>query len=92
MSVCTGVVVFHRSKINWRRGRGLSTVVYLHSSICEGLWSTGVGLGSVCTGICAFFYMGNLVGVVVFLRSIFDWRRGRGLSTVVYVHTSICEI
>ena len=32
--VCTGVVVFHRSMVNWRRG-----------------W------GSVCTGICSFFYM-----------------------------------
>ena len=27
-------------------------------------------------GICAFFYMWNLFGVVVFQRSMLDWRRG----------------
>ena len=49
------------------------------------------GLGSVCTGICAYFYMGNLVGVVVFHRSKINLRRGRGLSTLLSVHPSICE-
>ena len=34
-SVCTGVVVFHRSMVNWRRGRGLSALVSVHSAICE---------------------------------------------------------
>ena len=76
--------------VNWRRGWGLSALVYVHSSICEDLWSIGggggvclhwylcillyvklsqcrglpeiygqleEGVGSVCTGICAFFYM-----------------------------------
>ena len=38
-------------------------------------------------GICAFFYMSNLCGVVVLHRSMVNWRRG----DLVYVHTSICE-
>ena len=70
-----GVVVFHRSMVNWRRG----TLVYVHSAICEtymvlwysiDLWSIGGGLG-----ICAFCYMQDLFGVVVFHRSMVDWRR-----------------
>ena len=48
-------------------------------------------MGSVCTGICAFFYMSNLFGVVVFHRSMVDWRRGWGLSALVSVHSTICE-
>ena len=48
-------------------------------------------MGSVYTGICAFCYMQNLVGVVVFHRSMVYWRRGGGLSALVSVHTSICE-
>ena len=34
-SVCTSVVVFHRCMVDWRRGWGLSALVYVHSSICE---------------------------------------------------------
>ena len=33
--VCTGVVVFQRCMVNWRRGWGLSALVFVHSSICE---------------------------------------------------------
>ena len=33
-------------------------------------------------GICAFFYMGNLFGVVVFQRSMLDWWRGWGQSAM----------
>ena len=40
-------------------------------------------MGSVCTGIYAFSYMRNLVGVVFFHRSIVNWRRGWGLSALV---------
>ena len=39
-------------------------------------WSRGWGQSPM--GICAFFYMGNLFGVVVFQRSMVDWRRGWG--------------
>ena len=34
-SVCTGVVVLHRSLVNWGRGWGLSALVYVHSVIYE---------------------------------------------------------
>ena len=34
-SVCTGVVVFHRSMVGCRRGWGLSALVSVHMSICE---------------------------------------------------------
>ena len=37
--------------------------------------------------ICAFCYMLNVFGVVVFHRYMVNWRRG----TLVYVHTAICE-
>ena len=38
-----------------------------------------LGGGSECTmGICAFFYMLKLFSVVVFQRSMLDWRRGVG--------------
>ena len=40
-------------------------------------------------GICAFCYMLNLFGVVVFQRSMVNWR-GIHLS-LVYVHSAICE-
>ena len=34
-SVCTGVVVFHRPMVDWRRGWDLSALVSVHTSICE---------------------------------------------------------
>ena len=43
--------------------------------------------GTSALGICAFCYILNLFGVVVFQRSILNWRR-RGL---VYVHSAICK-
>ena len=33
-SVCTGIVVFHRSMVNWRRGWGQSVMKLIH---CSGL-------------------------------------------------------
>ena len=41
-SVCTGVVVFHRSMVDWRRGWILYTLVSVQSSICEHLVSVVV--------------------------------------------------
>ena len=35
-------------------------------------------MGSVCTSICAFFSMFHLFGVVVFHRSMVNWRSGVG--------------
>ena len=40
-SICEtvfGVVVFHRSMVNWRRG----ALVYVHSAICETFWCSGI--------------------------------------------------
>ena len=69
-------------------------LVYVHSSICELLWCSGIpymygrleGVTSALS-ICAFCYMLNLFSVVVFHRSMVSWRRG----AFVYVHSSICE-
>ena len=36
-SVCTGVVVFHRSMVDWRREWGLPALVSVLSAICEAL-------------------------------------------------------
>ena len=87
--------------VDWRRGGGvclhwyLRLLLYVKLNQCSGssidLWLIGGGVGSVCTGICAFFYMSNLFGVVVFHRSMVDWRRGWGLSALVSVHSTICE-
>ena len=81
--------------VNWR-GVHL-TLLYVHSAICEtyvvywysiDLWSV-VGGGTSALGICEFCYMWNLFGVVVFYRSMVDWR---GVClTLVYVHSAICE-
>ena len=38
-------------------------------------------------GICAFFYMLNLISVVVLHSSMVDWRR----EALEYEHSSICE-
>ena len=34
-SVCTGVVVFHKSMDNWSWWWGLSALISVHSAICE---------------------------------------------------------
>ena len=85
-----GVVVFHTSMVNWRRG----TLVYLHSAICETylverysmhLWLIGGDTSAL--SIHVFCYMLSLFGVMVFHRSMVNWRRG----ALVYVHSAICE-
>ena len=48
-------------------------------------------------GICAFFYLFNLFGVVVFQRSMLDWRRGVGsvchryMCILLYVKLMRCN-
>ena len=58
------------------------------------LWCSGIPYisgqlegGRSALSICAFCYMLNLCGVVVFHRSMVNWRRG----ALVYVHSAICE-
>ena len=84
-----GVVVFQRCIVDWRKGVGsichgyMCILLYMKLIWCNGFpeiygqLEEG-GMGSVCTGICAFFYMWNIVGVVVFHRSLVNWRRGWG--------------
>ena len=43
--------------------------------------------GTTALHICAFCYMLNVFGVVVFQRCMVNWRRG----ALVYVHFAICE-
>ena len=68
------------------------TLVYVHSAICEtymvlwyslDLWLIG---GISALGRCAFCFMFNLFGVVVFHRSMISWRRG----ALLCVHSAIC--
>ena len=59
----------------------------LHKSMVN--WRRGWGQSAM--GICAFFYMWNLFGVVVFQRSMLNSRRGGVSLPWVYVHSSICE-
>ena len=57
----------------------LCRVVEFHRSMVNG--------GTSALGICAFWYMLNLFGVVVFHTSMVTWRR----TGLVYVHSTICE-
>ena len=55
-----------------------SGIQYIHGQLEE-------DTSAIC--ICAFCYMLNLFGVVVFHRCMVNWRRG----ALVYVHSVICE-
>ena len=46
---------------------------------------------SLVIGICAFFYMSNLFGIVALQRSMLDWRRGEVSLQWAYVNSAICE-
>ena len=99
-----GVLVLHRSMVDWRRGHGGQSAMgicafFYMSNFCNVIvfqrsmldWEEGAWSQSAM-GICAFFYMSNFCSVVVFQRSMLDWRRGHGVSLPwVYVHSSICE-
>ena len=93
-----GVVVLHRSMVNWRRGPWyMCILLYVKLIRCIGVaqiygWLEEGAWGQSAMGICAFFYMSNSCSVVVFQRSMLDWRRGHGVSLPwVYVHSSLCE-
>ena len=49
------------------------------------LW---VGVGTSAQGICALCYMYNSFGVVVFQRSMLNWRRGQGQSVMKLMQCS----
>ena len=46
-----------------------------------------IGGGPSALSTCALFYILNVFTVVVFHRSMVNWRRG----ALVYVHSAICE-
>ena len=83
------VVVFQRSMIDWKRGMGsvchgyMCILLYVKLLQCSGFPEIYAQLeegawGQSAMGICAFFSMWNLFGVVVFQRSMLYWRRGMG--------------
>ena len=90
-----GVVVFQRSMFNWRRS-GYVCLWYMCILLhVKPIWCSGfpeiyalLG-GTLALGIYAFHYMWNLFSVVVFQRSMLNWR-GIHLP-LVYVHSTICE-
>ena len=71
------------------------SLVYVHYAICEtyvvqwysiDLWS--IGGVYICPGYsCILLYVKLDLSVVVFHRSMVNWRRG----ALVYVHSAICE-
>ena len=76
-------VVFYRSMVNWRRGyilpRYVCILLYVKLIQCSGVPEICCWFEEGDTsylGMCAFFYMWNLFSVVVFHRSIVNWRRG----------------
>ena len=93
--------LFHRYMVNWRREIHLPWV-YVHSSIREtylvqwysiDLWSIGGGV-HLALGICAFCYMLNLFGVVVFHRSMVNWKGyiwPRYICILLYVKLIWCS-
>ena len=67
------VVVLHRSMVNWRRGPWyMCILLYVKLIRCSGIPYIYGQLGGL--GICAFYYMLNLCGVVVFHISMVDCR------------------
>ena len=48
----------------------------LHRSMLN--WRRGWGQAAI--GICAFFYLFNLLDVMVLHRSMLDWMRGGGVN------------
>ena len=74
-----GVVVFHRCIVNWRRGPWyMCILLYVKLLWCSGIPDIRGQLvgGTSALNICAFCYMLPLFGVVVFHRSMVNWRRG----------------
>ena len=96
MSNLCGVVVFHRSMLAIGDGgyicpRYMCILLYVKLYLVQwysiDLWSIG-GEGGL--GICAFCFMSNLCGVVVFHRSVVAIGMRVHLLQV-YMHSGICE-
>ena len=87
-----GVVVFHTSMVNWKRGGPwyMCIVLYVKLLWCNSIpYIYGQLEGSTSAlSICAFCYLLNLFSVVVFHTSMVNWR-GVHLPWV-YVDSAIC--
>ena len=92
--ICS-VVVYHRSMVNWRRGLWYMCIL-LYVKL---LWCTSIpyiyhqleGVTSALS-MCAFHYMWNLCSVVVFHRSVVNWRRGPWyMCILLYVKLLWCS-
>ena len=82
-----GVMVLHRSMLVWRRGwgqsaMGICALCYIHMKY---IWCNGFleiyarleeGWGQSAMGICALCYIWNWFGIMVFQRSLLNWRTG----------------
>ena len=89
-----GVVVLQRSIVDWGRyicPRYMCIFQYVKLIWCSGVPEICGQLegGTSDLGICAFCCMWNLCGVMLFHRSMVDWR-GVHLPWV-YVNSAICE-
>ena len=83
-----GVIVFHRSLVNWN-WEALDMCILLYVKLLMVLWYSihlwSIGGGTYALSICAFFYMSHVFGVVVFHRSLVNWRK-KGLGICAFCH------
>ena len=88
-------VVFHRCMVNWRRGPWyMCILLYVKLLWCSGIPYIYCQLEGwyICPNICAFCYMLNLFSVVVFHRSMVNWRRGSWyMCILLYVKLHWCS-
>ena len=94
------VVAFQRSMLNLRRGKGsvchgyMCILLYMKLIWCSSFPEIYAQLeevwGQFAISICAFFDLWHLCGVVVFQRSMLNWRRGWG-QCMVYWRGYICH-
>ena len=80
-----GVVVFLTSMVNWRGNicpKYTCILLYVKLIWCSGISYIYGELEEGGLGICAFCYMLNLFGVVVFLTSMIKWRGGTSAQSI----------
>ena len=94
-----GVAVFQRSMLDWRRGyvclQYMCILLYVKVIWCSGFPEIYAqleeGWGQSAMNICAFCYIWNLFGAVVFQRSMLDWRSGGVSLSWVYMYSAVYE-
>ena len=97
-----GVVVFHTSMVNWRRGHWyMCILLYVKLMWCNCIpyiYGQLEGEGTSALSICAFSYRWNSFGVMVYHTSMVNWRgyicpkymcisyRWNSFGVMVYIH------